>query len=322
MNNELQNIIWAVDPMAKKSKTLDSAKKAIRTWEGRHTARVVPVSLVTPGDLQWPEDISDPWKAKLRPLMEQSLARLLKTSSIKGLNKPQVLIHGHLTPRGQVHKMIDFASSEGADLIVVSHRGEKGWAGMGSFTQNLIELSTVPVLSVREDMRIPSAFKHLFFATDFSRASQKIYRKVLAYAKSFGARVTLFHRLDSPELVVAMMGGPVANYQNFMAVMTESNSRNQLHRGRTWQRQGKKLGVDVEFLMQKGISSFADILLRAIADSKPDLVVFGIEPHPIARSILGSSVRDALHELAVPVLLLPYRQPVKANKKSPSKKAH
>jgi nucleotide-binding universal stress UspA family protein len=99
-------------------------------------------------------------------------------------------------------RVLEVASREAADLLVVGTHGRTGLSGLllGSVADRLVRQAACPVLTVRPRPgdAPASAITRLCYATDFSPAAQAAWPWVVALADATGAEVDLVHVTFEP----------------------------------------------------------------------------------------------------------------------------
>lgn len=108
-------------------------------------------------------------------------------------------------------EIVDTATAENADLIVMSTHGWSGvrkWA-LGSVTERVLHNVTCPVLAVRS----PQTIKRLAVTLDGSQLAEQVVRPALALAAGLSARVTLL-RVNEPLPAGGVLGahGPAIEF--------------------------------------------------------------------------------------------------------------
>lgn len=116
-----------------------------------------------------------------------------------------VPVKKHLVAEQPPHRgLIDFAEKESMNLIVLSTHGRTGvgHALLGSFTERVVRLSSIPVLTVRS--RSGSARwapRHALVPIDFSENSEAVLPFVRFLAKYYGTRFTFVNVIEPAGLV-------------------------------------------------------------------------------------------------------------------------
>ena len=88
--------------------------------------------------------------------------------------------------------IVNYIDENSVDLVVMGSHGASGLKGffMGSITQRIARLSSVPVLVVKENMS-KLKFDEMVFASNFEPEMDKAYKKVVSLAKTMGAKLHL-----------------------------------------------------------------------------------------------------------------------------------
>jgi nucleotide-binding universal stress UspA family protein len=105
-------------------------------------------------------------------------------------------------------KVCDFASKLAADLIVLATRGQTGLARivLGSTAERIVQFAPCPVLVARQRKQTEEvshkqfefAPRNILVPVDFSQCSMAGLNYAAVFARSFGAKLLLFHALFPP----------------------------------------------------------------------------------------------------------------------------
>lgn len=115
--------------------------------------------------------------------------------------------------------ILEYAASEGIDLVVMGSRGRTAGEGLGATTQRVVALADVPVLVVPpEDDFTPSAdgygaYDHVLVPTDGSEAAERAADHAIRIAERYGADVHAVYVVntdvyefgDAPRSVVGLL---------------------------------------------------------------------------------------------------------------------
>lgn len=302
-----QNVIWAIDPFSRDPRQLMKARQALEAWEKSQPLSVQPVSLLTPRELQWPLGLAATQEHEFHQLTEGLVRPLLRSVQMKGLAEPSILIHGSRSRKSSIARMSEYAQQCKARFILTTTHQRRGLAKffISSFTQELIEESLVPVLTVRPDSRVPRRFSRLLFATDFSKACQDAFNDVLQLAVDFHSQIVLFHRLDAPDLPFGELPAAFAANAEFLRRVSRENERLQWLKARRLQEMAQQRGINLEIVLMRGLQPLGQLIQRSARQFRADLIVLPLQPRSWMRSLLGSSVRDVIQTCCQPVLTIP-----------------
>jgi nucleotide-binding universal stress UspA family protein len=109
-------------------------------------------------------------------------------------------------------KVCDFARDSAVDLIVLATRGQTGLARMvlGSTAERIVQFAPCPVLVARQRKQTEEAqrkefefaLRNILVPTDFSQCSMAGLKYAALFARTFDAKLLLFHALFPPNPVV------------------------------------------------------------------------------------------------------------------------
>ena len=133
-------------------------------------------------------------------LLREKLDDELRHPTFKDVSISPKLLGGQTAE----NNLIDFATSECCDLIVMSTHGRSGLAHslVGSFTERVAQRSTVPVLTYRKPKEADRDFepKSILLPFDLSENSQAAFPVVQLLGEAYDVDVTVLHVL--PEVSV------------------------------------------------------------------------------------------------------------------------
>jgi nucleotide-binding universal stress UspA family protein len=196
-------------------------------------------------------------------------------------------------------RILQIAEESGAALVVVGTHGRTGLNRLlvGSVAEQVVQLATCPVVTVRPTPELPPAdapITRLLYPTDFSPAARQAWPWVRALAAATGAHVDLAHVLL--EVVPDRHVDP-AVLARTAAAMRAEGERNAAEFvqgcGLPAARVSVHLGHGVE---SEQIVNWAQAL-------RADLIVMGTHGRTgLLRLALGSVARRVLHAAPCPVL--------------------
>lgn len=196
----LQNVVLATDFSDASRATIGYAAAIAKSYQGK-----IYVLHVVPSEVYWlvpPQSL-----AKLEEGVEESarqqMKALLASEQLQGVPHEGVIQHGEIWDGLQF-----LISRHGADVIVAGTRGRRGLKKllMGSVAEEILRLSSVPVLTVHPEAAetTPNEPRTILFPTDFSPDSVRALDYALSLAQKFQACVIFLHvapsMSDDPEL--------------------------------------------------------------------------------------------------------------------------
>jgi len=274
----LKKILLTLDGSENAEKALPWAKQ----FAGREHAQVVLLRVVarTPDRGTWGQD---------REEARDYLLRMEKELNYSGI-ATKVLVR-----RGDpAREIVDAARDQGCDLIVISTRGGsrvKRWV-MGGVTEQVMRLSTIPVLPVWSHLSRPRQghVRRLIVPLDGSKRAEKVVWWSIRLAQLLHAKIVFLH--------VYPNGGEEPRGWNSKVFEDLSQRMNRISESLCRQ------GVKAEFRLQRGDA--ADRILN-FADCN-DLILTTTHGYGgVKRWILGSVAEKLVHAAAVPVLV--YKTP-------------
>jgi nucleotide-binding universal stress UspA family protein len=281
-------ILWAVDPREVELKPDFSALEALsRCGDGL----CVPVQPVTVRE-------ATPTAREL-----QQSQTYLESLSRPGFRPARWLVAESGAREGAVKRLLEEAEQRGAPLIAVSSHGRRGpsrWM-LGSFAENLLELSPIPVLFLtHQTSRSSVPEPTVLFATDFSPHAKEAFTVLLDLAAAGGLKVILYYSATLPLQAssdVGLVGLPAALTSEFMDEQKKWARRQAV----PWERQAQGKGVSLGVEVQTGGLNIANTILQAAAKHRVLLVAMAASSSTFSRAVLGSITREVSRENAFPV---------------------
>ncbi|MCB4798694.1 universal stress protein [Neotamlana laminarinivorans] len=142
-------------------------------------------------------------------LAEKKFKEFLQKDYLQGVRVTPIVKHFKV-----FSEISDVAEDHSADLIIMGSHGSSGISEIfvGSNTEKVVRHSNIPVLVLKDDIKI-EGFKKVLFATDFSSESVEVYKKALAKFEALNVEVNLLY-VNTPSrfLTSKEMREKVANF--------------------------------------------------------------------------------------------------------------
>ena len=185
----LQNIVLATDFSDASRAAIGYAAAIARTYQGR-----VYIVHVIPPEVYWwvpPESLSEA-EESVQESARLHMEELLVSEQLRDIPHEGIIKHGEiwdgLQPVVNQHKI---------DVIVTGTRGRRGPQKlvMGSVAEEILRLSSVPVLTVHPEAAQTSAHDPhtILFPTDFSADSMRALAYALSLAQEFQSCMIFLH---------------------------------------------------------------------------------------------------------------------------------
>ncbi|SHK02217.1 Nucleotide-binding universal stress protein, UspA family [Rhodothermus profundi] len=205
-----------------------------------------------------------------------------------------------------VGAILDYADTVEAELIVLGTHGRRGLRRflLGSVAEAILRRASVPVLTVREQARVPEGIRHILVPTDFSNDARMVLREAARWAAHFQARLTLLHVL-APAVVPVSVTEVAAVYE----VMPGLQQRLEEELAR-WLEVEVPPSVQADYRVEEGPVDLT--ILEQARQQQTDLIAIATHGRSgVARWLLGSVTERVLRQAPCPVLTLRH-QPVPA----------
>jgi nucleotide-binding universal stress UspA family protein len=302
-----RRIIWAVDAFDDPDHLRSLAPVLLNSLSRQKDwgqVEVIPVYVLSPGEINLSLEFSGPWLEQYRGAAEKALKQALQGIEVAGMGEPEVIAE-NFTSTAQVAKSLAMhAWKKNAEMIVVPGHGRKGIGRffMGSFTENLIQHSHVPVVVLRPKVKISQLIQTVLVPTQFGPKSKAVFKKIVEQARGFGARIILFHTIPHPVEPILQSGAYLAGgswipVQAYFSVETDRHRR----RAEAWGRWAEHQGVPTEVILDVQGSDIADSIVYLAKSRNVDWIALESRSGPIASTLLGSITRHVIRNATCPV---------------------
>lgn len=293
-SKKINRVIWAVDPFKPNSDLDADTLKDFDKWLSQNEILVDPVYVFTPiGEIE-------------KLAAEKIAAKIGEMVSRWGVrtNPPYVLIRPIESAQSVTSVLLNYAESAGADLIVVSSHGRKGFQRMifGSFAESLLNTSPLPLLFLNKNPRPAEAsFENVLWATDFSKACETAFEVFLLQTSQACKQISLFHDVSLPMEI----GSYFAQWE-FGIPSPEDILERQLRWARqqasTWMDKAKREGFTVgQMAVDSSRGEVVNNILSAAQNAKAGMIVMASQTGPVGSMLLGSHARDVFRSSEFPV---------------------
>lgn len=125
----------------------------------------------------------------LLKLAERRLSDFLDKPYLKGIKVTPIIKHFKV-----FSELNEISDKHKADLIVMGSHGIDGLKELfiGSNTEKVVRNSDIPVLVIKKEMKA-FKIKTLAFASDFKKNNLQVFKRVLNFAKTLGAKMNLVY---------------------------------------------------------------------------------------------------------------------------------
>lgn len=178
-----------------------------RTGAEVHVLHVVPAP-ETNLDVSF-DDLPEPDRAYYREVWNRAEGEL--DAFLQRVPTGRATFRRVLTAGLASHTVLEYATREGIDLIVMGTRGHRGLRRflLGSVTEEVLQRSDLPVLVVPPGTG-DDTVTHVLAPTDFSVAAEMALPVAVEMAELYGAQLDLLHVLEAAPLLAALTGAQTA----------------------------------------------------------------------------------------------------------------
>ena len=263
---------------------------------------LVPVYVAGPGEtrLSLAFDIDDSKRYGEYP--KRKFADMLQKANLPDLAPSAQLVKVSSPSLGAMaDALVAFAKKEKGTVIAISKHSKSAVERflVGSFTEAMISRSTLPLLILQPQSRIPARVRNILFATDLGEASKPAFQSSIALAKPVGAALTLFHQLEPMYPIGFDLPPPGLGD-------IEEQRREQVRKALDGMAKlPLKAGLSVKTVVNGQYGDVADHVIESAKQEKADVVSLVRQSGRMASMILGSVARRVVRQSELPVLLWP-----------------
>ncbi len=296
-------IIWAIDAIGESALLLERAAEFLRHLAARTAIEIEPVSVLEGVRAEAGLEDRLLTDEQALPGLERSLQAL--TAEFDDLSahflSPRVL-GGSSFPAAR--RLARHAAARSAQLVVCSTHARSGIPRLmlGSFTEDLLRASDVPVAVVR--VRPVPEPRHAAYWTGFGEGDSLRFRQVVNECRRLGSGLSLFH---CPERLIEplIQGGTYlfSGAQPVLHRLTSPELYRIERRGLAWARWAEHQGVTCEFFMDERPGSFTAHFIELLEKQKSGIAFMAWETGASGRNS-GPRVREVLRKAPCPVWVL------------------
>lgn len=298
------HILWAIDPFATDKSLQRTAGWAIKALAKAQDATIEPVYVMPRIKEDLPLEVRRELIKQTQQAAQEGFDEIARRLKMKSIGPVSLIEQPGKTTKDKVRSLLNYAKDHKASLIVASTRARKGPARwfIGSFAETLAMHADVPLMTVNPSWDRRSEYTRILFPTDFTDESHAAFRKLLAFSKKFGTRVTLFHQVAQDSY------GPgwslaINPYPPLIDLFREE-AKFANEESKKWVAEGAASGVKVEAVIDiKSRGSVADSILKH-ARKSPCWIAMGSQSGSLAAALLGSTTRRILRESECPIWIL------------------
>ncbi len=302
-NKVWKKILWAVDPLSEENKLQASAALAVQLLTEAGETPIEPIYLLNLSPLGIPISLPPEIVAQTCTTVQEKLDEIVSHIQLKTLLPVKVLAKPYRNQKEIADALIDYAKETGAELIVASTHARTGvqrWF-TGSFVENLMLYSDVPLFIVNPHWKSVTDFRHVLFPTDFSDESFLAFAHVLNLVESLRGEITIFHQIAyviNPYVQATLTVYPLykeAFEQDLAAKQKKANELASLA-----QKKGIRAHTYIDYHL---LGSTAEVIL-SFAKKKHCIIAMTARSGRLTATLLGSTTRKVLRGAAHPVWVI------------------
>lgn len=271
-------LVWSVDP---NEVLLKPSGSSLRILESRN---VLPVAISSPDG----------------EITRRKLRDYLKKMKIMGVSSARLLTSDTFNRTDFVKKLILFSLENNASAIALTSHGRKGIDRlvMGSFAENLLNVSPLPVLFLTDANFKPS--RRALFATDLSSESEKAFHNFAKFCDGYINELIIFHVAHSIVEDIAIYGAagvPAMFPETFLEKSNETEAI-----VNDWVEKYSHTGkFKIRVLLQDSNKSVSKSILDTCKAEEVELIGVSSSMRPWERTLFGSVARDVFRNGKIPV---------------------
>jgi nucleotide-binding universal stress UspA family protein len=313
MNKKTMKILWPISPSDADFETDKRILHFLNRLKTKTEIEIQPVSVVSAAFFATAHYFEPIDTKALVENIKQDCQSYLKSFPGIPLNEPLILENQYNSQSAEVHLFTEFSNNYGADMVIMASNGRKGWARhlLGSFTENFLLKSTVPVVVFGPECQDRPNLSQVLLPVELNDSSQHFVEAFIQSTPFAGVvdQINLFHKISMVDLeditwapTLYGLGGEESD-----DVLKRAKSRTLSFVEALSQKFNGQSGVTVDFEISESLDPVAQVLIDMTKDKKTDLLVMRSDAGPVAARILGSVVRSVVREAGVPVMVFPHK---------------
>jgi nucleotide-binding universal stress UspA family protein len=297
-------ILWAVDPTQKPAQ-VENLIKELNLWAKSLGCDIQPVTVFSKSIFTFPAEVELPWKEGIEDVVTNSIKNYIKKTSAKNFLPPQAVFVPDISNRSMAYELARYAEAQGAMLIFANTLAKKSWNPfrLGGFAETLVTVSNVPVLLMNPTAKSSGATKNILFATDFGRESKNALSRLLPWAQSLKAKVSIYNQVETPQTYMTEFAGiaqfPVLNSEPVMKDIMKMR----IKKGQSLVSELEKENLTASVVIQRQSKLLSTQIVEAAKKNKANLIALASHRGSFAQAVLGGTSRDILLQAACPVLI-------------------
>jgi nucleotide-binding universal stress UspA family protein len=297
------SLIWALDSVTLTDEKVEKFQQVLAFLKRDHDG-IIPATIFSPFDLGWLAPLDNKFKKKTAKRLEIETKKLWESFSFKSKNAG-FLISESNSNRDKALALIHFATRKKAKIIVIGAKvkTKNSLSEIGSFAENLISLSPIPVLVIGEAVVKIRPISKILFPTDFSEVSKKTFQKVIKFAKEYKAEIILYHflNLEAGPLVYGIPWGfEIKWLDNFWRDQEQLKQKE----GEIWKFRAEKQNVKCQFVCDRKVGRLSERIVTVARNYQVDLLAVTVKRGPWSQVILGGQIRELFGHSTCPVLAI------------------
>jgi nucleotide-binding universal stress UspA family protein len=292
-----RHVLTPIDFSTASDAALTLGARIARACHARLTLlHVYPYSAPPDAEAPYFPDAADPLDDEMRGRIASELGRLARA-----LPEPPPFVESVVREGQASSEILAYAEGREVDLIVLGAHGRRGLDRLiiGSVARHMCRHAPCPVLVTPniDEATIPPHADHVLCALDLSEASHRTLHTAAALAKALGAKLTVFHAVqtwhwDDPLPIARGDDQPVRE------ALAES-ARAQLAR-----LVARHVDPDLEAEIVVTFGRPREEIVGLATACRASLVVLGAHPSTVlGRVLFGSTAEHVLRAMPCPVLL-------------------
>lgn len=303
---EEKRIIWAVDPFEGIFQSRPKLVSTLSQISRQHNAVVEPVYVLSVPSEDDSVTTSESL-ARYKTAAEKAAEEILKDTADLDLLPPRVLCGEGFSLAETAQLLVNYSVSTKASLIVVNTHARNGIPRLllGSFAESVLVHSPIPVVTLGPECSSSGLQNKILFATDFGPAATETFHRILVFAKSMHACVTLFHIIPQKiepliQTGAYLLGGGWVTAPEYLS--EEEHLKRKL--ADFWVDEARHLGISVDVRFESTRGDLGELILKESKTSNIGWIAMMAESGHVKSTLVGSTTREVVRHAHCPVWVL------------------
>lgn len=298
-------IRWAFDPFSDHEDTWQRAVEVLSLISNQSIVEITPTYVIGSEITDWVANAYPNQGSDIVSAVQKLSASFLKKIDQKHLFKEAEIIHSSaISKRTDAKTLVD--SLEGYDLLVLNTHARKGLKRlfMGSFAENVLLKSKIPMIFVSPHTTKIQKLDHFFFPTDLSDSSKGVFQTLIENNFGLAKKISLYSRISHPSSAFltsasALFGGPAISLEQHLGHFSNEYEKKMKH----WKESFSHPDIPIHSTVDSSAMQTSEAIIHNAEAACADIIAMPSFSNKIDTLVAGSITREVIRASTLPVLV-------------------